>query len=378
MEPNLFRKFVEAKMAEKGEKPGKAEAIAALQEALRQRKFAPSDLSIRELYEAFVGPMPPRSRASFLTESAVDTSFFQHAAGVFITAALMEAYQAVPRVGRDLVKVIQTRKTNNRIVGYVGVEALKDVEQGAPYPDGTVYDRWADGTVGSKRGRILAITEEAINEDDTGQVLKLASDLGELAAEDEELHILEGIINPTYKPNSVSTAFYAAAGSLINDKTGNALKNYTSLEEVMKLAINIKGPNGRPMIVNFKVLLVPFSLLATANSIVNATQVVRSATLVPPDAKIETFSPTPLPVPKVVSTMLLDQITAPAGAAASNWYMGDPQKAFVFLEYWPLQVTAMPASSEDGFNRDVTFKYKVRRRGTLVAQDSRFFFRSRA
>ncbi len=374
-----MRTFVESKMSELGERPGKLAAVKAFEEALRLKKLDPNEVSLRDLYEAFVGPVGRTSRAAFvIQESAIDTSFFQHAAGVFITTKIMEAYSAVPRIGRDLVTVQQTRKVNNRIVGFVGVEALKDVSEGGLYPDGTVYDRWADGTVGSKRGRILAITEEAINEDDTGGILKLAGDLGELAAEDEEIHILNGIINPTYKPNGTTTAFFATSGSVTNDKTGNALSTYANVETIMKLAAAIKQPNDRPMIVNFNTLLVPFALLATANSIANATQIVRSPSIAPPAEKIDTIGSTPIPIPGIKSTMLLDQLTPPAGAAATNWYIGDPKKAFVFLEYWPLQVTAMPATSEDGFNRDITFKYKVRRRGTLVAQDNRFWFRSRA
>ena len=54
-----------------------------------------------------------------------------------------------------------------------------------------------------------------------------------------------------------------------------------------------------------------------------------------------------------------------AAAAAQKYWLGDPAKAFAYMENWPITVVQAPNNSEAEFNQDIVARYKASGAGGL-------------
>jgi hypothetical protein len=65
-----------------------------------------------------------------------------------------------------------------------------------------------------------------------------------------------------------------------------------------------------------------------------------------------------------------------ADDAKKWWFLGDFQKAFAYMENWPITVTQAPPNSEAEFAQDIVFRFKASERGAAAVLDPRHVIKS--
>ena len=335
-------------------------------------------LGLKNLWESFVGPVSETLPGAqygegFIKmrpvhEADVRQSAFSNITGVLLGSKVIDAYKAVPTIGDRLVDPYPSRLKLETLPGFTAHEGLDEVPEGQEYNETGFTDKYVTLSEPPKKGRLISITEEAIIYDQTAQVLKRASLLGERAALDKEKDILNAVTGTVnrYYPSNVETALYGAAPYLI---AANPLTDWTSIEkaEIDGLAAMADEQDEKILVVG-KVLLVPVALKYTAMRITKAVQVIHGDFEDAISAK--TVSGNPLePGYTILSSPLVHGITS----STTTWFFGDPQKQFVWKEIFPIQTFRAPDNHPDRFRRDIVELFKVRHKGKCFAIDNKHF-----
>lgn len=371
-----------------------------VQNLLDTRELSPDDFSLRQLWEACVGPtaqtlptLAARQRVYVaeidqlnepLSEADLGINLFQTVTGAVIARRVMDAYDQAAGIGDQLVTLERSSVRSERIPGFTALQGPREVKEGMPYEEASFGDKFVS-TVESKKGRLLSITEEAVHFDQTNELLRRAARLGEATRAEREKTIVRGVVDADYNA-TLSTGVYRPAGtlqelypndaSLLNvigpENTAEGfdaavpLTDWTSLAVPLQYhAVYVKddrhGPeSGEPVAWQPRILLVPKSLEIRALQIINAT-------LVPATSGGTAFGGNPLRGAfTVLASAYLDQIST------SDWYLGDFPRQFIWKEIWPVQVFRQSAQDGDGFDRDVVARFKVRYFGGINALDHRF------
>ena len=371
-----------------------------LQNLLESKELKPDDFSIRQLWEACVGPtaqtlptLAARQRVYVseidqlgdnLSEADLGINLFQTVTGAVIARRVMNAYDQTAGLGHQLVTIERSSVRNERIPGFTALQGPKEVKEGSPYEESSFGDKYVS-TVESKKGRLLSITEEAVHFDQTNELLRRAARLGEATRMEREKTIVRGVADAdynattgtgVYRPSGTLTSLYQSDATLRNViGTSNPfddfdaavpLADWTSLATPLKFhALYVKddrhGPDdGEPLAWQPRILLVPKSLEIKALQIVNAT-------LVPATSGGTAFGGNPLRGAfTVLASPHLDQLST------IDWYLGDFARQFIWKEIWPVQVFRQASTEGDNFDRDVVARFKVRYFGGINALDHRF------
>ncbi len=373
----------------------------SIQNLLDTRELAPEDFSIRQLWEACIGPtgqtlptFAARQRVyvtdaaqldQTLSEADLGTNVFQTVTGAVIARRVMDAYdQTDGMIGDRLVTIERSSVRNERIAGFTALQGPREVKEGMPYEEASFGDKFIS-TVESKKGRLLSITEEAVHFDQTNELLRRAARLGEATRVEREKTIVRGVIDADYNAG-LGTGVYRPGGSLLSlypDNGSNRnvlgpgsaiagfngsypLEDWTSLSTPLEFhATQVKDDRhapetGEPIGWNPRFLLVPKALEIRALQIVNAT-------LVPANAAGSALGGNPLRGAfTVLSSPYLDQVDA------QNWFLGDFPRQFIWKEIWPVQVFRQSPPEAEGFDRDVVARFKVRYYGGINALDHRY------
>jgi hypothetical protein len=338
------------------------------------------DVSIRALYEAFVGDphetLPSqRDELEWLDiKEEVNSSGFVASSRMLINAAVIKAYDGIKGIGDQLVTNAPSNTRHETYVGFTEAEGMKEVKESMPYEDSDIAEKYVTSDA-IKKGRLVYVTEESIMEDRTGQLLLRAQRIGRNAAIDKEKTIIQGVLDingNVYKPSGSATSLYSTAnGNLMG--TAGAVTGYTSAvpltdwEDIDKVTIfyplSIKDDRAmgvqEPIMWDPKILLVAPSKNATAKRIMNATEV-RLTT----NTNTRTIFNNPVAgLYTVLSSVYITN--------AADWYIGDFKEQFFWQDVWPIQTFTQGANAENGFLRDVVAAYKVRFLGGVGAWDTK-------
>lgn len=147
------------------------------------------------------------------------------------------------------------------------------------------------------------------------------------------------------------------------------LQDWTDIEEVLHYrATQVKDDridgDQRPIVAPARQMLVPERLRGTARSIVHSTEIQVSTG----DGETRFANPIHGTL-EVLSSPFIDE---QGGAAASDWYLGDFRRQFVWTEIWPVQTFLQRSESEAAFERDVVLRVKARYYGGISAVDTVF------
>lgn len=366
-------------------------------------KVKPDTFSVRALWEGLVGPceetLPSYAREGrfnyLVMQEAVDSTAFPSAVGVLIAAKVIEAYQMQAQIGDQLVTTMPSKLKQERIVGFTSLEGPTEVPEGMPYQESGFAEKYVT-TDTAKKGRILEVTEEAIFFDQTGQILMRAQRLGEMTAEEREVTILAGVLDvgsgapgykDVYRPSGTATAMYVAGTNYYNTAalTGS---DWTNIDTILQfVANNIKDDRAivaerLPIVFNPKVLLVSRKKMASFARIIAATSQRAGNIAALPGTQEE--GPNVLnqiaPGLRLLSSPLMDYLAGVAGSRysqADDWFIGDPQRQFIWQEIWPLQTLRARQDDEAAFRRDVVARFKVRYFGGCNAIDNKYFIKAR-
>lgn len=305
--------------------------IAELMEGEHPR-LRPDDFSLRELYEA------------------VGTTAFPTITGKLISRKVIDAYQATPTIGEKLVHTVPSSRKKEDVVGFTAPEQVKEVHEGMPYEESSLGEKGLE-IKNKKFGRILAITEEAVMEDQTGQLLQMAAALGEKAKLFKEKMILDTVRDVNSDAYGGQALYTSDHGNFHTVAFGT---DGSGLEESKRLLSEMTDENGEPILVTGRILMVPQELEKEAWDLIGP----------------------PLTESTYHKQIISELSTSPFMTDAVEFFYGDFPRQFRYQEVWPIQVLQAKEGHEDQFNRDILVKFKVRLYGGCGAVDYRYVIRS--
>ena len=347
------------------------------------------DVSVRELYEAFVGPTSTlpfaARRAGFIEqavpirESGVETSAFPSIMGELISQRVLAAYAEVPTIGDQLVTTVKSKNPDERIPGFTAMDGLKPVKENMPYEETGFAEKYVLPHA-VKMGRILRISEETVFFDRTGRIIKQATRMGQLATRNREVAIINAVVEKNagtdyyYWPNGTARQIYAETHAAwdkhANDNicATNALVDWTDINAAELLLAAMVDDKNQPIVPIANVLLVPPALLYMARHLTRATELEIATAAATFPASYKTKAQSQFKQYAVVSSPFVKVATQ----SDTTWYFGDPKSQFEWMEIWPIQVLREVAGSGEAFLRDTLAAFKVRYYGGAYAIDHRF------
>jgi hypothetical protein len=173
------------------------------------------DLSVKSLREAcFKGR---------LREASAESAFGQLLrAGV--NNFMFDAYQTVPTIYQDLVRVAASTKYEELYAPLYNSELPQEVFPSEPFDDSRIVG--LDVHVRNRKfGRMLAFERELVDDDMTGQITQRAANLGEMMRYVEELQVM------------------IAIDGAINPQTGGAGYSYSALGNQLQTPGQLSQPN---------------------------------------------------------------------------------------------------------------------------------------
>ena len=367
---------------------------------LREDKIQPEQCSLLGLWESLVGPVGEtlqHARATMQSgfvsaprhslQEHVGAAAFSIVTGNVITQAVIKAYEMRESALDQLVTPLSSRFRTEPLVGFQASGSMLDVGEGEEYQDDIMAEKAVQSPEPPKRGRALLITEEAILHDQTGQLLARARMRADQLRKDRELRGIKRIqdsANPTppvsMQPNvykcyypiingsPTQTALYRSAAGSTNwyDRTINllastALTDWTSIDAAMAIFASMTDENGDPIVIEPRVVLVPYALWSTIQRILNAIEIwnvtgTATRTTVGPNV-VKTIAGSLQPV---WSIYLND---------STSWYIGDPQAQFQERIIIPGQVVELPPDKR----RDMVTGFVIRQKSQVEATDDKSF-----
>lgn len=341
---------------ESNKKEGTVEIV---RESLSSGKMKPEDFSLQELWDAFERDAKGYTRS---VNEAVSSDMFPTITGELISNKVIAGYNMVQTIGDKLTTTMPSNLKVDTIVGFGASEGPDEVPEGHAYNDSSIDEKWVtiDHT---KYGRIIRVTEEAIQFDRTGQLLMRAQRIGEKAAQYKEQLIVEGVqdVNSdVFNPSGAAAAYYRTSAS--GDRKINSRASTPFGEDGLKEAMNLMHDMTDEEDDYISLTLGPLYLLVPYDLWVQASQMLKS-TLVPEGTE------NAVNVWKGMFTIL----TSPYISAQSptTWYIGDFARDFVWSEIWPLQTFTLRPGSTVEFDRDIKSSHKVRFYGNIGAIDDK-------
>lgn len=347
----------------------------------------PSDFSIRELAEGlvengreWVQSMNPAYAGTSVTESvgAVDTTTFSNITGQLLINEIMDAYQSPAFAISQLFRVMSSRLSGERIpgIGKIG-DKSEVVEEMMPFPHVGFGEDYIDTPQTTKRGLIVPVTKEAIFFDRTGLLLERAREVGESLAINKEKRCVDVMIGAVNNHRWKGTAYntYQTTSPWKNLLAGSSfdLVDWTDIDEAEQLFSEMLDPNtGEPIAITVNSIVATPARRHALNRILNATEIRYTASGSPTEtlARNPITGYNPLTSQYLYSRLLASGLTA--SQAKATWFMGDPSRAFRYVENWPLTVVQAPQNSEAEFNQDVVARFKASERGVPAVFNPRY------
>lgn len=366
----------------------------------KQLRIKPERWSIRGLWEGIVGPCEETLE---LAQGANSGGFIEHrmreeagglastafpsAVGMLIATKVIEGYDAPGFVGDQLVTPMPSTLRGERMVGFTGVQGLKEVGEGDEYEDSTFGEKYVT-TTETKRGRLISVTEETVFFDQTGEILRRAGNIGRRAREERERRIIRGVADVAstervYRPGGTAEQLYSGGNSNLLT-TATPLSDWTDIQEAMTFhANNITDDretddegSGQPIAWMPTHLLTATELSGVSARIFSAMITTSGNVEAPASAILEALGVGNI---KPVSSPYLDVAQgADQWDDASDWLLGDFPRQFIYKEIWPIQTFRAPPQADAQFRRDIIAQFKVREYGDINAVEERLVIKVNA
>ena len=375
--------------------------ITELTECLSDGTLKATDFSIRETAEAIMGrdwvqQLAPKSGrfVPILEASQVQYSDFSNITGQIFFTMAKEAYQSEEFVFSKVVPSVASKiQDMEKIPGIseIGDEA-EIVDEGMAYPLVGVTEDYIEAAAKQKRGMIVPVTKEAIFGDLTGKLLKRCSDVGKWLGVNKEKRIIDAVIDENTGAKSAALGGHryhwrgtsiATYGDNSGDHTwdnlaaSNGLVDYSDIEAAWLLLSQMIDPfTGEPIDIMPTHLIVTPNKVWTASRILNATEV-RSGDITTGDG-VQTIAGNPVKMVIGQLQVLSSRLLAARAATDTDWWMGNPAEAFVYLYNWDITTEEAPPNSTDAFHRDIVQQFKVSEKGIVATKEPRLMVESNA
>jgi hypothetical protein len=372
---------------------------AELKEALEEGHVKPDDFSIRALAEnlipdgrEYVSLMDPNHGGGFQEAAgAVSTTSFSNITGQILYTTVMQGFQQEAFVFTNLIPTKPTSFDGEKIPGITGIgDQAQIVDEGKGYPLAGVSEDYIETPRTTKRGVIVPVTKEAIFFDRTGLLLDRANKVGEALGLNKEKRACDCVVD-----ENTTAHRYKWRGNVIatyNDNTGThtwdnlsastGLVDFTDIDAMEQLLGAMLDPNtGEPIMVMADTLICNPQLVHTARAIINATMVRLQAGGFATTGDLysrESANPIGGGPFSANYNLVTSRMLPTRMATDTSWFLGNPKKAFAYMENWPITVVQAPPNAEAEFQRDIVVQYKASERGAYATLEPRYMAKATA
>ena len=285
----------------------------------------------------------------------------------------------------QLARVEPSDSDGERIHGVkIGGDGDAVVQEGQEYPMVGMGEDWIENPQGEKRGLRIAITEETIWRDKTGEVLRKARGIGEALGVRKNVKVTDlamGVLN-TYRWMGTAYDTYQASSPWANSRSSAAVAA-TSDYSLLNGALAIFGAMTDP-VTGWPIIVVPTTIICHSTyapifaAIQAALKVVKDTNPSSGTQRIWIETPPPSvmfngqqPSYQILSSPWIDQRYTANSIATTTWYFGDFLGAFSVMEQWPFRVIEAPPTAGENWSRDIVFQCKARERYGLAVMQPR-------
>jgi len=336
---DLFESFARAHTDKRAANRAFTEKVMGLLEA---KKLTPADFSLRELWEGLV--------VSQGLEEDVVSSAFPTISGQLISSVMIQAYDAYPKNGLSLVRVVPSRLKVSQVVGWTPLGKLDRtsyVKEKEDYPELESPDEKTVKIKNKKNGGTISLTREAIFFDRTGQLLSLAAGVGQELARWQDEVILSKAADLDSDAYDGGAMFSASAG-IANLLTGAASALGTTSYEAARIkfrkATDEKGKKINVM-PDKPILMHPADLEPTVMKLLN-NEFGPIGAAAQTEYNVARNGFVPFYNPYITS--------------ATAWYYGDFKNSLRWEEVWPLETySRVGQDTEEGFKKDVISQHRA-------------------
>jgi hypothetical protein len=335
-----------------------------------------------------------------------DVNAWTSVVGGLIEVKILEAFNNPEFVGDKLMKTVPTKLNGQKIIG---VSRLGDVGEmrkpGMPHRRAGVGERYV--TTPETRENALAVDlfKETVFFDLTGQVMQHAGDVGEWLRYRKEIGQIDCVIGVTCQKASTApqqetlVPFYykgvqydvysTTAQNQTNNvaigyinQVSNDLVDWTSFQTAFTKMVRFTDPETKTRVrVRPNKLIVNPARIATARLILDAIQAERrtapsSTQATTADLHILRANTNVVrefldeAIELIWSPLIEQRCTDTDGLALSQantdiyWWLLQSDKAFWYMQNWPMTVTQAPSNSYDMLDRGIAATWFCNERGT--------------
>jgi hypothetical protein len=383
---------------------------------LKTPKIRPEQFSIQELAEAIIGPswrqyfdpansgamakhtisrsvvesrFPNQSRALFeATGVGIDPTAFSNinafsaVVGGLIEVKILEAFQNPSLIADTLMPSEATKLNGQKIIG---VNRLGDLgkrrQPGEPHQRAQFNERWIETPETRENALAVDILKETVFFDLTGDLLNVASSVGEELAYRKELECIDTFIGVTnsFKYNGTAYDTYRTSKTLgyLNDHV-NIFADWQSVQATnMKFARMEDPATAKRLLITPNTILVNPAKVATANIILGANLTERRVAIAgETQSNTNALSVSQTPGNPysgqytILSSPLVEmRCTDSTGLNLSQaytddyWWMFESGKTFKYMQNYPLTVMQAAPNQYEMIDKGIIASYFANERG---------------
>lgn len=371
---------------------------------VREPKFRAGEFSLRGLAESICGyewvealgrstgedfKVFEAGQVGITPANLPNVSAFLGSVVGLLDSALIEAYDTPEYIIDSLVETLPSKTRQKKLLGTGRIgDQSKRRNPGEPHPFASFEERYITTPETQNDALALAVTQEAVFFDQTGEVLDKATKVADelrLRKELDGFKVLAGVVNP-YNYRGVAYNTYLTTGNWINDQI-NVLEDWTDINAVNSLCSRMTDQeSGNRITPSWDTILVSPTKEMTAKYIDAATEIetqTAAGTQVRRSPKLGDKY-------KILSSVYLDQVlttAAPEGLAQTQanadeyWWCLNTAKgksAFVCVENWPFTVNRATPNSFTMLNHKMMLAVFVDQMHVFACREPRYVIRNRS
>ena len=372
--------------------------------ATREGKIQRSQVSLRNLAEGLIGSnwanvlKAKAAGSTFMeAEDAVSASAFYSISGQLLVDHVKEMYNLADFIGDKLctVEPITNHNLGPQREPYLSpiIDDSIQVEEAQSFPQSTFTQQYIDFPVPKKFGQKCNVTFEIIWADLTNQAYKAAGGVGErvrINREERQLKIIYGIDSAPFSWNGTSYSVYQTSAPWVNVISGKIIQDWSDLNDLEQSFVSILEPvTKKPIVIKpNKALVMPYRYYTWKR--INEATNTKTGAYATSGLNPQTDAPNPLKnspfgsdyevlysrygYQQVLNNGIGPNLTTSYTAAQAREVVvfGDFQRAFVYREVHPLEISELPPNNLLQHNQDIIYSIRAKEYGVMCVRDPRY------
>ena len=354
------------------------DAAAELGSLFESKKVDPASISIKEAFEDLVGPVADFQRAGpEVIAEAVHSSSFPTVTNEIINSIIIPQYETeVGSAGMIIEEGMASKTGQDKVAGFTAADGPEMRREFMAYQEVTFGEKYITVDM-ADFGRMISLSREMIFDDRTGEVVRLARDIGKKAGQHRAKYIIQTLEMRSrsalgesatrgfvYNGTVVTQAqFYANTHATVIDKQVNDnLVTDTLGPAGLKNALTLFGQmvdeNSDEISVTPKLLIVPIALQTDGWELLKTQLKTDTA-----ENNANYWGPMG---PTGVSLMV-----SPFLQYDHFYYVGDPKSQLLWLWVWKPETLTQGVGSDLAFSNQVLMRVRYSYNGGIAHTDYR-------